>query len=232
MKKNPDEIASFSKTLKKSDLSSIAKNGIEISIDSVLNNGLLKDIPIVSTISSLIKTSYSISTYLFLKKIIAFLDGIANISKSRRNKMISIIDNSNKYKTKVGEKLLFILDKSDDTEKACLIAKAFCSFLKEDIDYSEFVKIAHIINNIFIEDFNHFVNLTPKKLDEEDALLYINYGICGIEFGSPYISYNEPDWKDSYNESNMYSVIDGENKYAITDIGEKIIKIFLDQEAK
>jgi len=229
MKENVNEIVSFNETLKNSDLSSIIKNGIEISIDSVLNDGLLKDIPIVNTLVSLIKTAYSISTYLFLKKIIAFLDGIADIGTDKRNKMISKIDNSNKYKIKIGESLLFILDKSDDTVKASLIAKAFSSFLKKGINYSEFIKIAHIINNIFIEDFNHFINLRPESLDEEDALLYINYGICSIEFGYPDISYRESDWKDSCNESDRYSIINGENNYLITNIGKKIIEIFQDK---
>lgn len=224
MKRIPDEIASFSKTIKDSDLSSIAKNGMEIGIDSVINNELLKEIPIVNTLVSLIKTAYSINTYLFLKKIISFLNGISSISTERRNTMISKIDKSSKYKTKVGEKLLFILDKSDDTEKASLIAKAFFSFLKNTIDYSDFIKIAHIINNIFIEDFYHFIKINPKRLTEEDAQLYISFGLCLIVFSNPEINHFVPDTWDEGPERDY--IEKGENDYIITDIGKKIMKIF------
>lgn len=220
MKRIPDEINTFSETIKNSDLSSIVQSGMEIGVDSVINDGILKDIPIVGTLVNLIKSAYSINTYLFLKKIIAFLNGIADIGEAERNKMISEIDESDKYKIKVGEKLLFILDKCDDTEKASLISKAFSSFIKKEIDYSDYIKIAYIINNIFIEDFHEFVKIDPNDIYEKDAVKFISYGICYIEFAEPEL--REPqDWDDSS------TYIDHvQNEYIITDIGNKIKRIF------
>lgn len=224
MKKIPDEINTFSETIKNSDLSSIVQSGMEIGVDSIINDGILKDIPIVGTLVNLIKSAYSINTYLFLKKIIAFLNGIADIGEAERNKMISEIDESDKYKIKVGEKLLFILDKCDDIEKASLISKAFSSFIKKEIDYSEYIKIAHIINNIFIEDFDGFVKIDPKKIYEEDAVKFISYGICYIKFAEPEVCQREIDTKEPYGPE--YEIVNGENDYIITDIGNKIKRIF------
>jgi hypothetical protein len=224
MERIPNEVNRFSDTIKNSDLSSIAKNGMEITIDSVINNGLLKDVPIVNTLVSLIKTAYSIHTYLFLKKIIAFLNGIASINETERNKIISKIEKSNKYKIKVGEKLLFILDQCEDTEKSSLIAKAFSSFLKNEINYSDFIKIAHIINNIFIEDFYHFLKIDPKKIDMDDAELYLSFGLYTISLGDPKLKFHSPVCDGD--ELEGYSLEDEERDPFITDIGNKIRSIF------
>ena len=46
---------------------------------------------------------------------------IKNISATKRRDMINKIDNSGKFRTKVGEKLLYIIDKCEDHEKSQII---------------------------------------------------------------------------------------------------------------
>ena len=90
---------SLSETLIKSDLSSMTTEGLEIGIDQCLSDGIVRDIPIINSLVSIVKTTQSISNYLFLKKIVAFLNGIKDIPKEKREQEIQKIEESKKYKT-------------------------------------------------------------------------------------------------------------------------------------
>ncbi|MEX0596004.1 MAG: hypothetical protein WD512_05835 [Candidatus Paceibacterota bacterium] len=147
---------SFEKTLKDSNLQSLVSNSAEILIDNVLKDGLLKEVPVVSTITGFMKLGANIQDRLFLKKIISFLQSLSKVPTETRKDMIEKIDESERYRVRVGEKLLYIIDKSDDYEISELISKVFKYFLEENITYDDFLKTAVVINNLTIPDFNWF----------------------------------------------------------------------------
>lgn len=120
MANKSDVTTVFEDTILNSDLSSVMANISESIIDS------MTDLPIVS----LIRTTGDIRDYLFLKKILSFLNGIKDIKSSTRKRMIAKIEKSEDYRHKVGEKLLYIIDRCDDNEKVSYIATVFCAFLK------------------------------------------------------------------------------------------------------
>jgi len=70
---------SFDLTLKNSNLQNIVSDFAELSVDSILQEGVLKDIPIVSTLISLTKVGISINDKLFLKKILYFINNIKDV---------------------------------------------------------------------------------------------------------------------------------------------------------
>lgn len=219
-----DSIQSLDKTLLESNLSSIYIDGSEILIDSILDDGLLNDIPIVSTFVNLIKTSSSISSALLLKKIIYFLDGVKDIPPEKRYKMINAINDNNKYKTKVGEKLLYIIDRCEDHDKASLIAELFKAFLNKEIEYKDFLHGSSILNSMYPDDLKSFLELDEKVLYAEDAMPFVSFGLCSISFEMPELEYNPPsDWKDGPEE---YKLNGGEAIASITDIGKKLREIF------
>ena len=140
-----------------SKLISSEKSEINLdSLDQILNSELFKDIPIVGKIVGLFKTANNISNFLFLKKILAFLRGIEDISQEERAKLINEINNSKKHRIKVGEQLLYIIDKSSDHEVVEYIAFLFAAYIRGEIDYSSFLKGSSILNNISIDDFKAF----------------------------------------------------------------------------
>lgn len=217
---------SFDTTIKNSNLKNITIDLTEAITDSVLKDGLLKEIPIIGTILNLSKLSLDIKDQLFMKKIISFITEIKDISEEKRNRMISEIDSSENYKIKVGEKLLFIIDKCEDYISAEYIAKFFKAFLKNKISYSEFLRCSSIIQNIFLEDFQYFLkneNLeyhikTDEYFNDIDLNL-INAGLCG-KVSDEFSIRDQEDW-----EINKYVVEGGGESLYITDIGKKIKEI-------
>jgi hypothetical protein len=211
---------SFEKTLINSDLQDVTVELAEISLDSLLKEGILKEVPILSTIIAFSKTALNVQDHLFLKKIIHFISEIKTIPLKDRQKMIDEIDKSHKYKIKVGEKLLYIIDKTEDHKSAEIIAKMFVGFLKGKMDYNNFLKGAAIINNISYDDLETFVN-SPKKSDYlvEDVGDLLNSGLYNIIMEPLNIRVgDQDDWKS--NEKFKTDVYGGTLKALISPVGD------------
>ncbi len=212
----------FSETLKNSDLTSLTKEGLELTLDAFLDSGVMKDIPIVGTIAAAISTTKNISNLLFLKKIMAFLKGISDVPQEKRDAMISKIDNSEKYRQKVGEFLLFQLNHCDDDLKAFYLSIAFKAVINEELSYDDFIRISNIINRISVIDFDDFISRNGKYYIEDS--LFIGCGLLYFYTEEPYLKrgaeFDEPE----------LSLKGGESMIELTPLGETIIEIFKDKK--
>ncbi len=230
---------SLEHTLKDSDLQNVTISLAEVFADSLMEEGIAKDIPIIGTVIGLGKTTMGIKESLFLKKIIYFISELKNISATKRHEMIDKIDKSGKFRTKVGEKLLYIIDKCDDHEKSQIIARLFSAFLFETIDYDEFLRASHIVNNVMNDDLKWFIESGWEDEDDwkyndhpnyEDGYLKIdevgNIATSGlVEIVSPEVMVrDQDDWKKD-RMSDKYIVEGSELSVRITDIGVKIREI-------
>ncbi len=230
---------SLEQTLKDSDLQNVTISLAEVFADSLMKDGIAKDIPIIGSIISLGKTAIGIKESLFLKKVIYFISELKNISSAKRHEMIDKIDNSGKFRTKVGEKLLYIIDKCDDHEKSQIIALLFSTFLLGNISYEEFLRASHIVGQLIIDDLKWFIDNgweNEKSWKYSDHSNYEN-GFLNIdevgsiattglfEIVSPEIMIrDQDDWK----MSEKYIVEGSELSVRITGIGQKIKLILKD----
>lgn len=76
----------------------------ETTFDILLNDGLLKDIPIIGGLFGFAKSILSIHDKLFIKKLLVFLVQLKLTSNKSRRKQIEKIENNPQYRIKVGEK--------------------------------------------------------------------------------------------------------------------------------
>lgn len=225
---------SLEHTLKDSDLQNVTISLAEVFSDSLMEEGIAKEIPIIGTVIGLGKATMGIKECLFLKKVIYFISELKSISAKKRHEMIDKIDNSGKFRTKVGEKLLYIIDKCDDHEKSQIIARLFSAFLTEIISYDEFLRASHIVDQVIYEDLKWFVEGGWEDDDEwkyrdesRDDYLTVheagNIATSGlVKFVSPEIMVrDQDDWK----MSEKYIVDGSELSGQITDIGKKIREI-------
>ena len=172
---------SLDKTLKDSDLHNVTAGLSEVLIDSLIEDGIAKDIPIIGTIVGLGKVALGIRERLFLKKIIYFISELKEIPTIKRHKMIDKIDSSQKYRIKVGEKLLYIIEKCEDHEKSKIIAYLFSAFIEGMLTYDEFLRSASVVEKIIPEDLIKFVNDDFETNALIDAGEYLNTGLVELE---------------------------------------------------
>lgn len=156
---------SLEDAIMKSDLPQLAEDYGELIVDSVMDDGILKEIPILKTIISCIKFTNSLSKHYAAKKIYKFLFQLKSIPKEKREKKINEINTSKRYQSTVGEFVLEILDKIESEGKPEIIGRLFGSFLEEKLTFEEFLRISHIVQTAFYFDLLKLINY-----DENDYL--------------------------------------------------------------
>lgn len=211
---------SFEQTLKDSNLQNVSIGLAETLSDSILEDGLLKDIPIIGTIVGLGKSTIKITDLLFLKKVISFLSELENVSIKDRKEMIDKIDSSEKFRIKVGEKLLYIIDKCDDHENAHYVSKLFAGYIEKEISYPDFLRGSKVIERIYIGDLIDFINDDRTDLEPNEIGDYEGTGLYETYTEEVNVR-DQDDWK----ASDKYVVEGGETRAYITDIGSKIRKV-------
>lgn len=174
---------SFDITLKDTDLGNLAIDLTELGIDSLLNEGIIRDIPVISSLVNLAKFGANIHDKLFIKKILSFLVGLKDISSDDRKKIINEIDNSKKYRIKVGEKLFYIIDSCQDHENSEKISLIFKAFLENKINYKEFLECSNILEKITDENFKWFIkNGQRYRIGIEEASSLVSSGLFEINY--------------------------------------------------
>jgi hypothetical protein len=139
-------------TLHNSELSNVTVDLTEVALDSLLEEGILKEIPIVSTIVGLGKSAIAVRDYLLIRKIIIFLHGVRDIPKEKVRGFVNDIEQDPKYAENVGSSIILLLDRYDHIDKANLMAKIFCANINGEISYDEFLILSTSIDRAFIQD--------------------------------------------------------------------------------
>lgn len=166
----------------------LAKSYGEMGIDTFLENGLLKDIPIVGSVISVANGVIGIKDHLFLKKLEAFLFDFNKQPEEERIKMRERLKKDG-YQKEIGQKVVFILENADSLNKASLIGKCFLAYLEERISKDELFRIWHSISRVFIEDLKLLFEYEDATANNQDvgfslsnAGLVYSTGIAGGGF--------------------------------------------------
>jgi len=177
-------------TLKKSDLKSIGYDVAEVAIDSFLQDGFLKDLPVISFLNSLYKTGIHIRDYFFTKKLLKFLYSLSTLSPQQRTEFIDRLDSDPKYTQKVGESIMLLLDRMDDMNKPILMGRAFKAYALGKINSIELQRINYAIDKILmcdISELEEFSKVETKEINENtcinfDKIVSQNFLSAGLAY--------------------------------------------------
>ncbi|WP_416442730.1 hypothetical protein ACH3O9_17930 [Leeuwenhoekiella sp. A16] len=147
---NPNE--KLETVIKNSELPELAKDYAELAIDGIMDDGVLKDIPLVGTVIGVMKFGNSVNKHLFAKKLYKFLFQLHTIPLEKRIKKIDEINSSKKYQSSVGEMTFELLEKIESDGKPEIIGKLFKAVVEEKIDYQTYLRLAHIVKRLFYYD--------------------------------------------------------------------------------
>lgn len=137
------------------NVSGIASDVSEVAIDAFLENELIKQIPIVGTLTKCGKFALSIRDRQLLKKIFIFTQEL-NRGSLNEEEIIAYgkrLERDDKKLNQEMEFILIILDKYIENEKSKHFARLYISYIKGNVDWEEMMSFADIINRILICDF-------------------------------------------------------------------------------
>ena len=182
-KSNPSISDNLADTVAEVGLIGLSSEILEFSIDQVLEEGLIKDIPVVGWISKGLVLQRSISDRILYNKILRFIFALESIDSGSKDSFRAKIKNDVKYKRKVGEHLLLILDRIDDLSKPEMIAKCFDHHLTGDLEFSHFIDLVQVIERSTIGDLEALSCPDNKRMlfgsvGQAVGCGILEYGIC------------------------------------------------------
>jgi hypothetical protein len=201
----------------------------EAGIDLLFDDGVLCDVPIIGTLVGLAKFGANVRDRLFLKKVLTFLLQLKNVSAEQRKKMVDDIDDSKKYRVKVGEKLLYVIDACNDYEVSELVGTLFKTYLEGGITYDDFLKASAVLQKIGMDDFAWFKKKgsTKSYFDLDDVGDLISSGLFELHYEQIDVRIEDETNKDRLIDGKKYSTdVDGGMSAHLTQAGQTILTVF------
>ena len=137
-------VPAFKESVFDAHLSDVLGETAELGIDSVLDEGILKDIPIVSTVIGFAKTAQNIYDRNLLRQTASFIKtfNAGSISTKKLQKYRDKIDSNPQYAEKDLGRVLILLNSYVDLEKSAILAKFYRAYVEEEISWEQFGELS------------------------------------------------------------------------------------------
>ena len=189
-------VENFEKSLF-NDSKDIIGDYLEIGIDSIIDGGILKEIPIVKTIVGVLKVGKNVHDRNLLKQTLVFINEF-NRNEIRQDKIEEykkrIENDSKKCEDELG-RIILLLNNFIDREKSIMLSKVFKDYVGQLLNWNEFCEYSEIINRLFIQDFSFLqevylgrISDTTNRSDIYKVERLNSLGIIGMTFKSSTIS--------------------------------------------
>ena len=179
------------------DSKDIIEDYLEIGIDSIIDDGMLKEIPIVKTIVGVLKVGKNVHDRNLLKQTLVFINEF-NRNEIRQDKIEEykkrIENDPKKCEDELG-RIILLLNNFIDREKSIMLSKVFKDYVGQLLNWNEFCEYSEIINRLFIQDFSFLqevylgrISDTTNRSDIYKVERLNSLGIIGMTFKSSTIS--------------------------------------------
>jgi hypothetical protein len=138
-------------------LGSVGRDLGEVALDTVLKEGVLRDIPVFNTIVALYQAGVEIHHHLFVRKIINFLRELSSIPLEKRWKFVEETEKNPKKKCELGETLLLLIDRADSLQKPSILGKLLSNHILGNISYEDVTRLSYIVDRVYISDLNYLL---------------------------------------------------------------------------
>lgn len=147
----------------KSELLSLSSNLGEVALDSLLKDGLFKDIPVFGSLISVGRLVKSVTDTLLLHRILVFINELELKNQSDIDELKEKYFRDENYQ-EIGAKILFTIEKADDAKKLKWQAKLLRLYLDKGVNRSKYFRLASIINNAFSQDAQQIASFRERRV--------------------------------------------------------------------
>ncbi len=143
---------------------------LEIGIDSILDDGLFKNMPIVAAITSLAKFAQNVHDRNLLRQTLTFIkefnDG--NIDSEKLSNYRQRIDSDKKKAESELGRVIILLNSHIETIKSKVLADFFRSYVNGMISWEQFVELSEANRRIFESDYSILCNENKNHVGVAD----------------------------------------------------------------
>jgi hypothetical protein len=150
------------------DAKDLATEYAEVGLDTFLDAGIARDIPLVGTLVGLAKIGMTVHDRLFAKKILDLLTGLADLAVEERQALIARLEGDPKYGRKVGEHLVDLIDRIESHRKPAMVARVFKAYLRGEVDADMLHRLCGAVERVpgyEIPRLRPFCEAAPQERD-------------------------------------------------------------------
>lgn len=221
MGENTEELVVSLENSLSSDICDIVGDLAEVGLDAIMEDGILKDIPILSTVVGLYRIGHTIRERHEIKQLALFVAELNRgcIDESKRKQLIEKLNSDTRKSKQEMEYILVVLDSYLEYEKPQMLARLFIACSQETITWAEFAEYASMVKQLIPGDV--------KLLEERHIVRKQSQCAELLRLSSLGLMYQQdsPLFPDG-----DYTVIKNElASFTITDFGDKFIEIVADK---
>lgn len=138
---------------------------LEIGLDALLKDGLVKDIPFLGSVAKVYDIGNNISNRIFANKILTVLSNFGKLNELEKEKIKQSLFKTDE--NKIGEQVILLTDKLESYEKAAMLGKILKAYLVKNINKAEYESMSFAVLNIFLGDANLLL-LPPIEIQKQD----------------------------------------------------------------
>jgi hypothetical protein len=140
----------------------------EAFIDAVMEEGVLKEIPIIKSIIAFGKTGMELRERNFLKQTISFILGLneGNISQEKREKYQKRLSNADIAEKELG-RVLYLLDGQIENIQSKILGRMYLAYVKEEIPWTKFCELSEANRRMFISDYDVLLRISRNRVGEQ-----------------------------------------------------------------
>lgn len=164
--------------VKSEELSDLTADLADSLINSILDGGVLEEIPIIGSILKIYRSGRSIKEKIFSKQLITFLNRTETVDQDKRAVFFEKINEEEKEK--LSSKILTLLEKEDEIQKSKWYATALNLYIENKIEYNEFYDLLYSIERIKTHYASYFYELITFNLPELGREKVDHFHIIGL----------------------------------------------------
>jgi hypothetical protein len=143
------ETTILSPAVDKAALGDVIRDYGELAIDTLLTNGLLKEIPLIKTVAAIPQIINDFNNQMLIKKIVHFLLQLGSTSFEERVAFLNTLDGDKRIE--IISNLVLVLGRYEHTQKAELHGRIFAAYVKNEINYFEYMSLVYAITMINVK---------------------------------------------------------------------------------
>jgi len=160
----------------------LSQDYAELSIDALIDNPVLKEVPLVKTVVALGKTAIALREWHFVKKLLAFLKELhsGDRASQKANEFKQRLSSDEAFRNKVTEHILVIVDRYITVDKAKILGHLFKAHVNGEFPWDDFVCLSIILEALQPQAFKTLEDLAAHEprftshsnAPPEEALLF------------------------------------------------------------
>lgn len=165
-------------SMKETMFSSIASNMndtlieiTEMGIDSLLEEGILKSIPILGTIASLCRTGINLHERNLIRQTATFIVSFngGTIDQKKLDNYRASLEDPKKAEKELG-RVILLLDRLLEEEQSKILGRFYHAYVAGEIKWEKFVELSEVNTRMIISDYEELISIARKPIKDTERI--------------------------------------------------------------